>query len=149
MVPEDVARRRGRRAGIIVFSLIVSAFTVVCSIQIILQVWAPESRPTGLECRPGVEGLLEAVGRARRAAADSSGGEQEAMARFRHALEPEWNSRSELDDRCKGDATGRRALAIVDRLRYAEEHAVRYEAVDVAPLRRRIDELENDLQRGK
>ncbi len=51
-----------------------------------------------------------------------------------------------LDERCTGDREATHALGDVDRLRYAEEHALRYEALDVAGLRRRVAAIERQLR---
>jgi hypothetical protein len=141
----DVARRRGRAAGIAVFAVIVTAFTAVCSAQILWQVWAPEVTPTDVECRPGAVQLVEAVHRARSAAAATGGYEREALARFRSALEPEWTWRPALEIRCHDDPEALRALQEIDRFRYAEEHAVRYDAASLSRLRRRMKALQTEL----
>jgi hypothetical protein len=80
------------------------------------------------------------VERARQAYAASAGDEDEraALSRYRGALEPEWSQRKAVEAACAGDATGRQRLKDVIALRYAEEHAVRYESLDLAPLRRRL-----------
>jgi hypothetical protein len=43
---------------------------------------------------------------------------------------------------CRADPEAARFLRELDMLRYAEEHAVRYEAVDVARRRRKMLDLE-------
>jgi hypothetical protein len=141
----EVARQKGRRAAVVVFSALVTGFIVVCSIQILVQVWAPEVTSTELDCRPGAAKLLDAVRRARTAAATTTGGEREALSRFRAALAPEWTWRAALEDRCTGDPTGRKALREIDRFRYADEHAVRYDATSLSRLRQRMKTLENEL----
>jgi hypothetical protein len=77
--------------------------------------------------------------RARLAAAEEIHGERAALVQFRTALEPEWKSREAVGQACRGDSTAERALSELDALRYAEEHAVRYEAVALANQRRRAD----------
>jgi hypothetical protein len=141
----EVARQKGRRAAVVVFSALVTGFIVVCSIQILTQVWAPELTSTELDCRPGAAKLLDAVRRARSAAATTAGGEREALSRFRAALEPEWSWRASLEDRCKGDPAGHEALREIDRFRYAEENAVRYDATSLSRVRQRMKTLENEL----
>jgi len=81
--------------------------------------------------------LMKAVDRARLAAAGTEG-EDAALARFRSALEPEWSHRDGVASRCKGAAADEATLDAIERLRYAEEHAVRREAGELAPLRRRV-----------
>ena len=146
---ETAARRRGRRAGTVLLGVIVTTFTAVCSVQIIEQAWARPESPAPLDCRDGLHDLIAAVKRAREAAATVTGGEREAIAQFRHALEPEWSMRPGLADRCKADPRALGALEELDRLRFAEEHALRYEAVDVASRRRRVDALSRELPRSK
>jgi hypothetical protein len=141
----DSARRHGRRAGVVVFALIVAALTTVWSVQIILQVWGTPPVDGDVECRAGLTGLVEAVRRARNAAAAETGGERAALARFRQELQPEWQRRDELGTTCREHPALLRALKELDRLRYAEEHAVRYEAGDLAQRRRRVRSIERDL----
>jgi hypothetical protein len=64
--------------------------------------------------------------------------ERAALKRYRGALEPEWSERKAVEAACAGDVAGRKRLKDVIALRYAEEHAVRYESLGLAPLRRRL-----------
>jgi hypothetical protein len=144
-------QRTGRRAGIVVFALIVSGATATWTLQILYAVFAPSLEKVATECQGGTRDLLLAVRRARLAAASEDGNERAALARFRAALEPEWSTRTSLDALCRQDPKGRAALTDIDALRYAEEHAVRYEAVGLAPQRRRVQalyEFESDRQRS-
>jgi len=129
-------RRRGRRAGLVVFGVLVASVTAWWSVQIMRQVWAPPVRLT-LPCRPAMAELLRGVTRARQAAAAEDGGEKAALRAFRQALEPSWATRPALDQACAGDSEALKALSDIDELRYAEEHAVRYEAVRLARQRKR------------
>jgi hypothetical protein len=138
-------RRRGRRAGWLVFSLLIIAFTVICSVQVLAQVWAPTVVHTDEQCPAALSGLLNAIERARAEAALETRGERAAVQRFRRALNPEWTHRAALDETCR-DAEQHHALELIDWLRYAEEHAVRYEALDVAHLRREASLLMGRLQ---
>jgi hypothetical protein len=147
--PQSTLRRRGRRAGIVLFSLIITAFTVVCSVQVLQQVWAPQGVPTSAPCRTALRGLFTAVERARAAASQETRGERASVRRFRDALEPEWLSRPALDTQCESDPSMAEGLQLVDWLRYAEEHAARYEATDLADLRRRGTQLMNSIPPGK
>jgi hypothetical protein len=132
------ARRRGRTAGAATLFVLVTTFTGVCAVQIIEQAWRPPPSEATLDCRPGIASLITAVRRARAVAANATGGERESMQRFREALLPEWSVRGGLGTRCQGDPEATAALGEVDRLRYAEEHALRYEALDVAGRRRAV-----------
>jgi hypothetical protein len=138
-------RRRGRGAGWLVFSLIITAFTVICSVQVLAQVWSPNVVPTDEACHTALGGLLNAIERARAEAARETRGERAAVQRFRRALDPEWAHRAALDGKCRDDEL-HHALELIDWLRYAEEHAVRYEALDVAHLRREAALLMGRLQ---
>jgi hypothetical protein len=131
--------------GIAIFGLIVVCVTASWTYQILRSVFMPPILTAATECRGGARGLLVAVRRARLAAAAATGDERAALGRFRSALEPEWDSRASLDPLCKSDAKTRDALAEIDALRYAEEHAVRYEAVGLAPQRRRVQTLYETL----
>lgn len=121
------------------FATIFTAATLWWTVQILGAVWgkAPPS-PDG--CAGGTANLERAVERARVAYAASAGDEDEraALARYRGALEPEWSERKAVEAACAGDAAGRKRLKDVIALRYAEEHAVRYESLGLAPLRRRL-----------
>jgi hypothetical protein len=139
------ARRTGRRVGLGIFIALVSAFTLVCSMQIILQVWWPARPATSLECRPGVGRLFGALQRARSAAAAAVGGERTVLGSFRAALQPEWELQPSLTDRCRGDAPAARALAALEELRYAEEFSLRSESTDVAAQRRRVAALLDEI----
>jgi hypothetical protein len=86
-----------------------------------------------------------AIRRARQAAAAEIQGERPALKRFRTALEPEWRSREATAQACRGDSAAVAALSDLDALRYAEEHAVRYEAVALAKQRRRSDAIRREL----
>jgi len=134
-------QRLGRRIGIGVFGLIVSGATATWTIQILQAVFAPPVLSVAKECRAGTQDLLIAVRRASLAAAAETGDERAAVGRFRAALEPEWSTRASLDSVCGSDRKAQAALAEIDALRYAEEHAVRYEAVGLAPQRRRVQAL--------
>jgi len=144
---QSPGQRLGRRIGIAVFALIVGGATAVWSIQILSAVFAPPVIAVAKECRSGTSDLLTAVRRASLAAAAESGDERAALGRFRAALEPEWSTRASLDSVCQGDRQARAALAEIDALRYAEEHAVRYEAMGLAPQRRRVQAL-NQFESG-
>ena len=142
----DAAVRRGRRIAIVVFGLIVSGITAIWTFQIIRQVWFTDRAPSAtVDCREGLRSLVDSVRRARQAAAAETGGEQLALARFRAALDDSWRLRGAVGRACESDPAAQKALAELDRLRFAEEHAVRYESVDLAKRRRRVHALENEL----
>jgi hypothetical protein len=137
--PTERRRRIGQRAGIVIFVFIFAGATLLWTIQILSTVWgsAPAS---ALGCAGGTASLERAVARARAAYASHVGDETErtALATYRNALEPEWSGTKGVEAACRGDETGRKRLKDVIALRYAEEHAVRYESLGLAPLRRRL-----------
>lgn len=133
-------RHLGRTSGIAVFGGLVAAFTVICSVQICLQVWAPPIVPTSTSCSAGTLQLIEAIDNARRASADEAE-EQAALTKFRRALLPAWTFRPALSHVCADDPLALQHLHAVDRLRYAEEHAVRYGAADLAKRRQEVKHL--------
>ena len=139
--PSPLERRRlmGRRAGIAIFTTIFAGATLLWTIQILTAVWG-SAPPSPAGCAVGTASLERAVARARLAYAVQAGDEDEraALARYRNALEPEWEQRKAVEAACQGDEAGRKRLKDVIALRYAEEHTVRYESLGLAPLRRRL-----------
>ena len=145
------ARRSGRRAAIGVFWAVTVAVALASAFQVSQQVLFNPC-PGGLSCSPtptaatfttcrdGLLALHAAVERARLAAAGTDG-EDAALARFRAALTPEWGHRDDVAAACHGAAEDEGALDAIERLRYAEEHAVRREAGELAPLRRRVEAI--------
>jgi hypothetical protein len=91
--------------------------------------------------------LVEAVDKARLAAADEPD-EQAALAKFRGALASTWRYRPALTRTCAPSTDALRHLRAVDRLRYAEEHAVRYAAVDLAERRHEVKRLMMTLRQS-
>jgi hypothetical protein len=129
----------GRRAGIAIFTTIFAGATLLWTIQILTAVWG-SAPPSPAGCAVGTASLERAVARARLAYAVQAGDEDEraALARYRNALEPEWEQRKAVEAACQRDEAGRKRLKDVIALRYAEEHTVRYESLGLAPLRRRL-----------
>jgi hypothetical protein len=111
-------------------------------------VWAPDDGPAPPSCREGLRGLLAAVDRAREEGLRSSDGELRSVARFRAALSPEWGSRGALTRLC-GSSQELKMLNTVDGLRYAEEHAVRYEATALSEQRAAARALKARLSGGE
>jgi hypothetical protein len=142
----SVGRRRGRRALLGVYYGVVLAICVASTVQITKEVFFAQASPSPYtSCREGLGALAKAVERARRAATDEAG-EDAAIDRFRQALQPEWTYRDAVSTSCRGSEPDEGALDAIERLRYAEEHAVRREAGDLAPLRRKVQTIvEKDL----
>jgi hypothetical protein len=133
--------RTGRRLVQGLYWAIVAAICVAAATQITLQVlFQPAEAPPYKSCQEGLRALYQAVDRARLAGAGTDG-ENEALARFRSALKPEWGHRDGVAAQCQGKKTEEGALDAIERLRYAEEHAVRREAGELAPLRRRVQSI--------
>jgi hypothetical protein len=82
---------------------------------------------------------------ARNVAAQETGGEQASLDAFRSSLAAAWQKRPALERACAGDARAEVMLREIDELRYAEEHAVRYEAVRLSPERKRATALAEEL----
>ena len=118
------------------------------SLQIMQAVWSP---PPGRhpELRGGVTGLLDALERAKAAVTDGSQGERESLQAFRESLLPEWRARGAVGEMCRGRRDSEVLLREIDGLRYAEEHAIRYEASALAGQRLKVRELTRDLRREK
>lgn len=136
----------GRRAGLALVGVLALFLSATCTIQIVRAVWFPPQDLEGVACRPSVLGLVGAVQRARdQAAAESPQGERAALEVFRSALEPEWARYPSIRGACRGDDGALRALRTVELLRYAEERAVRYEALGLSPLRQRALSLQREL----
>lgn len=138
----DRARARGRRAAFGIFYLLAIGVSVAGSVQIFVQAFQRREAP-GLgvsSCSDGLARLTTAVERARKAASVTDG-EDAALADFRQALTPEWDDRDHIEDLCRSSAQSMAALDAIEQLRYAEEHAVRREAAELAPLRRRVQAI--------
>jgi hypothetical protein len=139
------ARRLGRRIGIGLFAALVAIPTLLWTYQIMLALFYPPPGLRPASCHAGARGLLEGLNQARQAARGENAGERQSLARFRAALGPAWESRAELDSLCAQSQKDRDRLREIDALRYAEEHAVRYEATALAHQRQRARELEHEL----
>ena len=149
--PLQRAQRIGRRVGLGVFAVLVVAFTVVCSVEIIVQVWWPAAESaaaaaTPAACQPGLRGLIHALDRARDTASTTDGNERARVRSFRAALEPEWRALPAVASQCRLEERGPQMLRSVEELRYAEEAAVRSGSADLAPMRRRVAALEKVLR---
>jgi hypothetical protein len=123
------------------------ALTVGASAQILLVVFAPEELGGGPSCREGLQGLLVSVDRARGQAAARVDGERASLDAFRRALSPEWSHSPTILADCqkRRDREALVAFRQLELLRYAEERAVRYEALDLSLLRKRAPALVGSL----
>jgi len=124
-----------------IYYALAAVICVASTYQLMRQVFLTPSPPSPYpSCEDGLRALAGAVDRARNAASGTEG-EDAALARFRQALEPDWGYRDSVEVSCRGRARNEGALDAIERLRYAEEHAVRREAGDLAPLRRRVQTI--------
>lgn len=138
----DRAKKRGRRAAFTIFYVLAVGVSVGGSAQIFVQAFQRREAP-GLgvtSCADGLGKLTGAIERARKVASVTDG-EDAALADFRKALGPEWEDRDHIEDLCRSSAQSMAALDAIEQLRYAEEHAVRREAAELAPLRRRVQAI--------
>lgn len=125
------------------FYALVVVFIVIAAGNVTWQVWAPAFRAySPIDCREGLRALTQAIDRARQEAQSlSDASEDQALTRFRIALQPEWDEHDRVAASCHGNPALAEALDVIERLRYAEERAVRREVHDLAPLRRRVSQL--------
>ena len=147
---EGYARRRGRRAAMTAYYVVVVAFIVLAAGNVTWQVWTPAFRSyPAVDCKAGLRELIAAVERAREAAGSlAESGEGTALAQFRSELSPEWDRHDKVAASCRSDQKLAVALDVIERLRYAEERAVRREVTDLAPLRRKVGQIRtNELSR--
>jgi hypothetical protein len=144
------ARRRGRTAAMVGYYGLAAVMSIATTVQLTRQIFlAPVPPSPWPSCRAGLLALADAVDRAR-SAASGNDGEDAALEGFRRALEPEWGYRDSVAAACRGADSDEGALDAIERLRYAEEHAVRHEAGDLAPLRRRVQTIvQTELRPGK
>lgn len=139
-------RKRSRALAVIVYYGLIVTLCIGATAQITKQVFYQPRIPSAYtNCHEGLSALVSAVERARRAAPGTDG-EDGAIERFRSALNPEWTYVESIGDTCRGSVNDEGALDAIERLRYAEEHAVRREAGDLAPLRRKVQAIvDSDL----
>jgi len=150
-IKDALSKRRadGRRIAMTLYYVVVALVGGAAAVQISQQVLFPavsRTSPTAT-CQDEFRGLFAAIGRAREAAASENGGEDAALDRFRAALNPTWASYERIQTSCRGTADGAGTLDAIERLRYAEEHAVRREAGELAPLRRKVQAIVDQLGR--
>lgn len=135
----EAQKRRARKIATLVFLTLVSAWVLGATSQIVRQAMFPAATPNPWgTCAQGMSGLHGALDRARSASeVEVESDPDRALARFRAALDPEWQSLQGVRATCT-DPRQRRSLDALERLRYAEEHAVRREAASLAVLRRQV-----------
>jgi hypothetical protein len=134
-----VGKRAGRRVATGLLLALIFAFVCACTTQIALQLFfrrEPEPFPYA-SCREGLVHLHGAVIRASRAAAGDADTTL-ALTHFRAALDPDWDHVDGVRKVCRGNEADEGSLDALERLRYAEEHAVRREAGSLEVLRKQV-----------
>ncbi|MBK8256643.1 MAG: hypothetical protein IPK82_28725 [Polyangiaceae bacterium] len=136
------ARALGRRLAFVVFILVAAAVGISGGAQVFVQAFSHRAAPqlNIQSCDEGLGRLSAAVSRAREAASGTEG-EDSALERYRQALRPDWDDRDHIEDLCRSNPQKMAVLDAIEQLRYAEEHAARREAAELAPLRRRVQAI--------
>lgn len=128
----------------IAYFVVVVVVITICTAEISIQAFSRlggKSTDAEVGCVDGIRSLVAAVDRARSGVDGSNRKEADAVNRYRSALQPEWSRRGAVRRACKGDVGRLETLDAVVHLGFAEEHAVRRNAVELAPFRRRASEL--------
>ncbi len=135
-------RKVARRWVLVSYFAFVVLVIVASTLQIAYQAMRrPSVRASTTTCVQGLIELDRALGRARDTACRSDLPEHQAVLAFQEALHPEWGLQQETREACKANHLGTEALDAVVELRYAEEHAARREALELADRRRKVHEL--------
>ena len=140
---EDPRIRRFRRTVIGLFYGGVVVFCAVLSIEISVQVLSPSAVAYPGTCREGLLGLARAIDSARVASEGVDDQPEVAIAKFRAALSPAWDARDAIVKVCEGEKSAVLLgdFDLIERLRSAEESAVRRDARDLSSLRRKMREV--------
>ena len=144
--PHERAKKRGRRVAQAIYYSMVVIVIVGATTQITMQVFKRVDSPPA-DCKRGLRALLRAVDGAKATAASGDVSPEQALAKFRAALSPAWDDRDRIHKACTEarDARLEEAWDTVERLRYAEENVIRRDARDLAPLRRKVQEVETKI----
>jgi len=140
---KDGARPPGRStwrsAGLLIVGVIAVYICTVGTYRILNATLFPETRQIDLACREGTRALFAAIEKAREKTAHLAQPEREALSMFRSQIEPTWSKFHAVTERCRteGDKDALSTLRTLELLRYAEERAVRYQAIDLTLLRNR------------
>jgi hypothetical protein len=135
---EQLARRPlGPRIAAVGFLGFVIPWVFYISAQIVVQVLWPDVVPSPWAgCSEGRRGLAASLERAAREAEENDDPD-EALRRFRTSISTDWRHVEGVRTTCS-TPDDRRALDALERLRYAEENAVRREVSSLARLRREV-----------
>lgn len=145
---EDARRRTGRRLALTVFYALVVLFTLGAAAQISIQVYSANT-PWDAGCEQGLRSLERSI-RVAQGVSEGGGSAEESLQRFRRSVAPAWGARDTIERACRatGDPRMVEAFDAIERLRYAEESAIRREGNELAPLRRRVHGLLGGLSGG-
>jgi len=137
------SRSLPRVIGLAVISLVALGLATVTTYTVVKDTLFPETPETTFTCRTGTTALFESVQLARKAAAGRNETERLALKKFRSELAPTWSQAPSVRALCEqaNDKAGLKAFRSVEMLRYAEERAVRYSALDLSPVRLRTPSL--------
>lgn len=142
--PERDSKARGRTFGMSLFGIVVGGITLIFSVQILRQTFAPVAPSTELTCPELVTNLWAALSRARQSAAGEPS-ELASVSAFRRGLVPEWELAPHLDRLCAGEPRQLRTATALLRLRYAEESAARFGSRELSSARNQVADLVNEL----
>jgi hypothetical protein len=145
MRTEDEGERRARSVGALIFGLLVAIPTLVWATQVIIQAFSSPD-PQDLECRAGLKDLIFALDSAQKSASPHAN-EAEALAAFRASLGSTWDEPRRVRAACEKDPRLLSYYGRVERLRYAEEHAVRYGTRGLAADRNAVNAVLADLEK--
>lgn len=144
MSTRDGGERRARSIGALIFGLLVAIPTIVWATQVIVQAFSsPDPHPLG--CQEGLKELIGALDRAQTSASPHAD-ETEALAAFRASLGTPWDNPRAVRAACAGNPRLLGHYGRVERLRYAEEHAVRYATRGLSADRNAVNALRAELQ---
>lgn len=131
-----------RKAGLVLIVVASVYLSAVSAYQILHTTLFPDPGTTRYSCREGTKVLYESVARARHRTATLAKPEREALALFRSELAPIWKQAHAVRAACAkdNDQKALQTLRSVTLLRYAEERAVRYQAIDLTRWRKRAPE---------
>lgn len=141
------SRSLPRVIGLVVIAVVAVTLACVTTYTVVRDTLFPETPETSFTCRSGTVALFESVQSARRSAADRNESERLALEKFRSELEQLWSQAPTVRALCEkeNDQAGLEAFHSVELLRYAEERAVRYSALDLSKVRLRTPELVHAL----
>lgn len=127
-----------RKVGLVLILVVSVYLSAVSTYQILSTTLFPDPGTTQYSCREGAKVLYESVARARQQTAALDKPEREALALFRRELAPTWAQANAIAAACTkdNDQQALKALRSVTLLRYAEERAVRYQAIDLTRFRK-------------